>query len=207
MTVRAVCKRCNEGWMSALEQRVRPTLEPLVRGQPCTLDQAAQTTLAEWVALKTMVIEQATRDDAVLAQEDRHALMNEGRIPDGILILIGRTRPPGWWTSAMERHVATMSGNAGGMLSDNARGKNVATVALGLGALLVYVLVCRAPGLALDTAVRLDPRVPRLWPTSGGILWPLPRSLSDADAHALASSLRTLIAHPVVRWRSFDPEV
>jgi hypothetical protein len=104
----------------------------------------------------------------------------------------------------MERHVAMMSGNAGGALPKGARGKNVATIALGLGALLVYVLVCRAPGLALDAAVRVDPRLPRLWPASGGILWPPPRSLSDADAHAVASSLRTMIANPVVRWRP-DP--
>jgi len=50
---RAFCRKCNGGWMSQLEDAVRPVLEPMLHGRvPVTLSVAEQRTLAFW-ATKT----------------------------------------------------------------------------------------------------------------------------------------------------------
>jgi hypothetical protein len=54
-----VCVRCNTGWMSGLEQRVRPVLSPMLLGPvsplPVILNPARQGLLATW-AVKTSLL-------------------------------------------------------------------------------------------------------------------------------------------------------
>lgn len=42
VVVRMVCAECNSGWMSGLEERVKPVLEPMIRGQRVTLNPEQQ---------------------------------------------------------------------------------------------------------------------------------------------------------------------
>lgn len=59
MKVKAVCERCNNGWLSLLENEgAKPHLVPLVHGVPHRLDIAAQRVLATWAA-KTALVTQA----------------------------------------------------------------------------------------------------------------------------------------------------
>jgi hypothetical protein len=51
---RAFCEPCNNGWMSKLETRVQPVLEPLILGKPRTLSRDDQALLAFW-ATKTLL--------------------------------------------------------------------------------------------------------------------------------------------------------
>jgi hypothetical protein len=48
-TVRAFCKSCNNGWMSDLESKAKPILEPMLTGTPKALGTSDQTLLATWV--------------------------------------------------------------------------------------------------------------------------------------------------------------
>ncbi|HEY6778860.1 MAG TPA: hypothetical protein VI122_20325 [Thermoleophilaceae bacterium] len=57
------CKRCNNGWMSDLEARSRPVLEPAIRHEPCTLTERDQAIAAAW-AFKTCLVFQATQSTA-----------------------------------------------------------------------------------------------------------------------------------------------
>lgn len=55
-TVKVVCAGCNNGWMSELETRVRPALEPMILGRlPVALTPVMQAMLARW-AFKTAVM-------------------------------------------------------------------------------------------------------------------------------------------------------
>ena len=60
-TVKAVCRSCNTGWMSRLEDEAKPYLSPLIRGdnlspgQAAILSVEAQTVIARW-ALKTALV-------------------------------------------------------------------------------------------------------------------------------------------------------
>lgn len=57
LTVRCVCASCNSGWMSDLENRVKPIVERLFTEQPVALDRYDQTTLAVWAGKNAMVYE------------------------------------------------------------------------------------------------------------------------------------------------------
>ena len=57
-TVRVVCKRCNEGWMSRLESRVKNVLGPmLVQGWITTLSPRTQAAIAFWAAKTALVLD------------------------------------------------------------------------------------------------------------------------------------------------------
>jgi hypothetical protein len=52
-----VCKNCNNGWMSDLENRVKPIIERFFLGQGVSLDPSDQATLAGWICKNAMVYE------------------------------------------------------------------------------------------------------------------------------------------------------
>jgi len=57
-TVKAVCERCNNGWMSDIEQKAKPCATPLILGEEgALLDPDAQWALARWAYLKVLVLE------------------------------------------------------------------------------------------------------------------------------------------------------
>src|SRR5687767_6494102 len=43
-----VCKRCNTGWMCALESKARPVLSPLIRGSAAVLTPDEQALITRW---------------------------------------------------------------------------------------------------------------------------------------------------------------
>jgi hypothetical protein len=54
-TLKRVCVRCNNTWMSRLEARAQPHAEPLLLGESRTLDRNAQIAIAMWGHLKCLL--------------------------------------------------------------------------------------------------------------------------------------------------------
>lgn len=54
---RIVCQDCNGGWMSRLEERCKPFLEPMIRGSRHELDRHDCRTIASWAAKTAYVAE------------------------------------------------------------------------------------------------------------------------------------------------------
>jgi hypothetical protein len=59
---KVVCATCNGGWMSTIEANAKPVLGPLILGRPSTLDTGSQACIAQWIALKA-IIEQNARPE------------------------------------------------------------------------------------------------------------------------------------------------
>jgi hypothetical protein len=57
--VRRVCRACNNGWMSDLEQQVIPLLQPLMADQTVVLNPAMLATLSTWACKTAMMLEYA----------------------------------------------------------------------------------------------------------------------------------------------------
>src|SRR5262249_34883588 len=53
------CRRCNNGWMSVLENRVKPIFSQLMRGQSLALKDSDQLTISKWMLKTAMMYEQA----------------------------------------------------------------------------------------------------------------------------------------------------
>jgi len=80
--VRAVCLSCNQGWLSHLEQQVRPLLLPLIADQQVMLTVDELRTLACWVAKTAMVNQFFLPTYIVTPKEERLFLMSDGSPPD-----------------------------------------------------------------------------------------------------------------------------
>ena len=74
---RIVCKPCNNTWMSRLQERARPFLVPLLRGERCALGPEAQTAIAAWATMVTMTAEfmLESAGKVGVSREDRLRLM------------------------------------------------------------------------------------------------------------------------------------
>lgn len=67
--VRCVCGPCNHGWMSAIENEVKPYLKPMIQGRQRILGTKAQAALAKWIFLKVLMFDQWRKDDRVVPRE------------------------------------------------------------------------------------------------------------------------------------------
>ncbi len=70
--IRAVCRACNNGWMSVLEGEAKPVIEALLDDQITSITADQQTILARW-SLKSAMVFEGLRGDAewFYDQEDR----------------------------------------------------------------------------------------------------------------------------------------
>ena len=83
-----VCHDCNTGWMSRLESRAKPLLEPMMLGHPQTLNPSEQLTVATW-ACKTVVVFEATLStEDNFSIEDRQVIMSEDRPPASTEVIV-----------------------------------------------------------------------------------------------------------------------
>src|SRR5262249_50899070 len=57
LPVRCACGSCNNGWMSGLENQVKPIIESILDEKATGFDAAAQEILAVWAVKTTMVLE------------------------------------------------------------------------------------------------------------------------------------------------------
>ncbi len=78
---RSFCTRCNNGWMSRLEERVRPILEPLILGEPRTLSRSDQETLAFWATKTLLGFQSIDHPTTKWARPEDYAALHEAQAP------------------------------------------------------------------------------------------------------------------------------
>lgn len=100
LTVREVCRSCNNGWMASLETKVKPILGPMLTSSirlPLSIDE--QESLAFWAA-KTLMVAQSTlpREQRVVPAGHRTELLVEQAAPVRCRVAVARRpREPGAW--------------------------------------------------------------------------------------------------------------
>jgi hypothetical protein len=80
--IKAVCGKCNSGWMSSIEERAKPALRPLTKGAPAFLNRDSQSDVATWIAMKTMVAEYFDPTKIAIPLSERQFLRDNRRAPD-----------------------------------------------------------------------------------------------------------------------------
>lgn len=101
--VRAVCKPCNEGWMSGHEDQIRSVLEPMILGYNASLTPDQQVNVATWTSMKAAVFEYIWSDDPVLTAADRSVIMTQDRPPAGTQVRLAAIESQGRPLQAMAR--------------------------------------------------------------------------------------------------------
>lgn len=95
-TINTVCRTCNNGWMSQIEQKCVSRLKPMLLNQPLEIDPGGMKLLTEWAVLRAMVFESIkprNDNENFYAREERIAFREGQTIPD-------RTRV---WGGALEK--------------------------------------------------------------------------------------------------------
>lgn len=95
--LRVACRDgCNGGWMSQLEQAVKPSLLPLVKDNDSNLDLHAQRTLASWATKTAMVMWFTSDGPNGFIKQQRRALREALLPPPGTQVWCGRYDGTEW---------------------------------------------------------------------------------------------------------------
>jgi hypothetical protein len=88
-SLKVVCRECNEGWMSAIQQDAKPILTKLNYGQWPKLDEIEQRRLSEWLVLFLMTSEFRDLTTAVINQDERNQFYRDRSLGQNWIIGIG----------------------------------------------------------------------------------------------------------------------
>lgn len=89
--LRIVCKKCNETWMSGLQNAAKPILGRLAVGDwSVPLDEPMQLCLASWAVMFTMTLEFADELTIAISEDERERFRLRTEFPANSYVLIGR---------------------------------------------------------------------------------------------------------------------
>lgn len=103
-TLRKFCERCNNGWMSQVDQRAAAPLAELITGAKSRLDEEDCRSVAAWIAMKAIVGEYTHPESAAIPAADRHHVMTAISAPPHWRIYVGRIAPPAEGLQAGYQH-------------------------------------------------------------------------------------------------------
>lgn len=183
-----VCKTCNSGWMSRLEERAKPFLIPLLTGEWTELSPEGQELVSAWIAMVTMVNEFGDPSNIGISAAERAKFM--------------RTQEPGpnWWiaiglfgrTSREIMHTGAIIWP--GQKPDPANVQsNTQTTSGIIGRLLFQNFSSSVIRISPDDETLLRLGLTQIWPPKTHPVRPV-RSLSDPEAALISVALRRSIA-------------
>lgn len=185
-SLKVVCRQCNGGWLSQLEESVRPTLVPLITGERRNLTEIEQVLLATWATKIAMVAEHFRPIDDGILQDERTWLMNELTPPAKWFVWIAAYNGKEWGNLSIAQIRAALNPTPVTRPSDAAYYGQVTTFGVG------HVLFCVVSGSSPDMETRFGGRdadgllqICPVCPRS--ILWPPQNIFGDKEAYILAN--------------------
>jgi len=181
IVVRSVCGPCNNGWMSGLEGRCKPILEPLITGHPARLGPDAQAVLALWAVKTAWVFQSTNPATSTCTADQKRAIGVDGTVPDGVQVLLGGYQETG------DNVVCTYWYTAGSTTVAQPDRLDASATTLVIGRAVLQVLQMRA---AADGPSSPPPQQPPpatfvlhnlLPPTGQSLDWPSGPPLCQAD--------------------------
>lgn len=198
--IRAVCQRCNNGWMSALESSVKPTVLAVLEGRRTNLTESEVSAVALWAVVKTIVGEHASQGIALTPSSDRFLVHVNKTPPSYFRVFLGLHIDPS--QAAYVRHSTTISLTKTGPeppLADDVQ-RNIQLVCFLVGRLAICVTAARVSGF---NAATIDPpaNMLRLWPSPAPNLdLGMVAALDREGLSTAASGLDRLIASSFVLY-------
>ena len=168
---RCVCQKCNSGWMSELENEVKPFLEKAVPGQRVHLDPYGSIDIAVWAVMKAYVLEHYG-GIAESSRKERARLRKDHVPPQNAGVILAHYGP-GRRSMATVLHVP------------NAQ-TPITLASLVIGAFAVKVGFVRRKGRGGrgygQPPVLRDENDPQAIPIFGWVSWPPPEPIPDYEA-------------------------
>jgi hypothetical protein len=191
--VRIVCKRCNNSWMSNLEENTKPLLISLITGESVKLNHYQQRLLSRWIAKTSVVAERIPKDGLRIPETDRRWIMEKDDPPQLWSVWIAPYDGLLWPNLRIGQYTGTLEIPAIG--AKHMDGDYVKATSFGAGRLFGLCIACKMPvSRPPFLYAPIIQRMHRIWPMSNvDIDWLSISCLGDDEADAAAFSL----THPI----------
>lgn len=198
--LRIVCQKCNNGWMSALEEKVKSSLPALIVGNRANIVPSGQTLLAAWACKTAMVADHVDPNRSAIGQEERTWLMNKLCPPANWYVWIGAYYGNEWHNLSLLQTNVLVSHAPVSKPSDAPYYAKATT--FGVGHILFFVLSGTEPNMERSfKGVEFD-RLTQIWPTAArSLIWPPIVPMNDQDAYEIAN----IFSISDMFDRTFDP--
>ena len=95
--IKCVCKTCNNGWMSELENANKFPIHAMINNEPCGLTKRDQNKLARWAVMKAMVLDSCNpARRPFYVEAERENLKSSSIVPARTLVWIGQFSAKGF---------------------------------------------------------------------------------------------------------------
>jgi hypothetical protein len=183
-TVRAVCAKCNNGWMSLIESRAQRLFEPMLHGRGRALHEGSQRTLAAWALKTALIFEQAQNPGRrVVPEGEYHYLHEYGQPSPDVRIWMASYAGdmPGY---------AHMYGADADITQGDERGvRDIYGSTVAFGPVVFQLFGTTVLGLVDGMRVGSAPAVHQLWPYEGSFTWAPRPGFDDAALLAFSESI------------------
>ncbi|MFO0699749.1 MAG: hypothetical protein U0236_11005 [Nitrospira sp.] len=168
--VGSVCSQCNNGWMSRLEEDVKPILKPMMLGNAVTLTAKQQERIATWMTKLAMMYESMATGEVFYNGLDRQHFWKTGSPLDSTAVWLGQYT--GGIRIIVDYRLLSRRQNPGGSI-------RILVLTLVLGKLALQLTTARGthliPKIELPTMVLENTQdlLIQVWPWNLlGIKWP-----------------------------------
>lgn len=188
--VSAVCDRCNERWMSNLEEAAKPILIQMITGRGGEISPSMQRTLATWAAKTAMTGERIVAESAVIKQSQRAWLKERLEPPKDWIIWAVPYSGTEWRNLGLFQHSGRVE--LAPVNDDGAVEHSLGLTFMGMGHLLLQIFHTSWPGYWDGV---LDARhTTRIWPLTGEtIQWPAPYVFSDLETKYFSNYMSRIL--------------
>jgi hypothetical protein len=183
---RGPCKKCNETWMSKLEEETKPILIGLVQGSSSPINRKQTKVLSQWIFLKFCVYAFQDKEIWCVSESDRRRFMESRTIPKQFYAWVFRHNVEDWHDRNLWFSTRAYDPDVD-FRPDMNGPHNANTFALGFGRVLFLCIF--QWGIRIDTKFSRK-RAAKLWPMrySGGLSLP-EIELGDDEVNAIARLL------------------
>lgn len=196
---RVVCKDCNSGWMSRLEESVKPIFLKMIKGEKLSLHKSDQELLSRWIALKVIVGEHAEKGIHVTPKKNRYLLMEENKVPEYFVIYVCShdTKSDTAWLR-ISNTLALSPKGPNPPLGNMTR--NTQSVAFVCGRAFIFVFASREQDIGPTEFIKMN-GLERLYPQElETIEWPTPKQVNKQEMSKLAWALHELDKYTSVQY-------
>lgn len=192
LKVRCACVSCNGGWMSELQNDMKPLGIAMATGKTVRLDGPNQIKIAAWAAMVAMTSEYDHYPDIVIAKTDKDFLRLNGYPLNRFRIWLGRVLP-GTWDVRWVRHPFAILNQEEPAVSSPPppHALNTLLTTHVLGQMFVHVMYCVHEDILHDWALpwMAGTKLIQIWPTKNrSEYWPPFKPLTPEQASLAASA-------------------
>jgi hypothetical protein len=186
--VRCVCESCNSGWMSALQEKAKPSILLMLDGSPCGIDRNIQSDLSAWASMAVMAAEQMDKTKIAISASDRMWFYKQHTAPPAWGIWIARHEISLTWKPRIIQNVLRITEDSADTQDRGIRPHNTQSTTYKVGNIFIHAMSCIFPDIVRDLRydIMFPGKVFRIWPWTANIDWPQ-SPISDWEAMFIAS--------------------